>query len=76
MLLVVSYVQSLSANFVSAYHRITTGPPQKKRDQVLLASSTSRPNLLCFGFDLTQSQNSKPISRNGYGPTVRGLILD
>ena len=27
----VSYVQSLSANFVSAYYRITTGPPQKKK---------------------------------------------
>ena len=27
----VSYVQSLLANFVSAYHRITTWPPQKKK---------------------------------------------
>ena len=63
----VSYVQSLSANFISAYYRITTWPPQKK-NQVLLASSTCRPNLLCFGFDLTQSQSSKLISRNGYGP--------
>ena len=63
----VSYVQSLLANFVSAYYRITTWPPQKK-NQLLLVSSTSRPNLLCFGFDLTQSQSSKPISRNGYGP--------
>ena len=26
----VSYVQSLLANFVSAYYRITTWPPQKK----------------------------------------------
>ena len=26
----VSYVQSLSANIVSAFYRITTGPPQKK----------------------------------------------
>ena len=64
----VSYVQSLLANFVSAYYRITTWPPQKKKNQLLLVSSTSRPNLLCFGFDLTQSQSSKPVSRNGYGP--------
>ena len=63
----VSYVQSLSANFVSAYYRITTWSPQKK-NQVLLASSTSRPNSLCFGFNLTQSQSSKPLSRKGYGP--------
>ena len=41
---------------------------KKKKNQLLLVSSTSRPNLLCFGFDLTQSQSSKPISRNGYGP--------
>ena len=34
----------------------------------LLISSISRPNLLCFGFDLNQSQRTKPISRNGYGP--------
>ena len=27
----VSYVQSLLANFVSAYYRITTWPPQKKK---------------------------------------------
>ena len=25
-------------------------------------------HVLCFGFDLTQSQSSKLISRNGYGP--------
>ena len=70
----VSYVQSLLANFVSAYYRITTWPPQKK-NQLLLVSSTSRPNLLCFGFDLTQSQSSKPISRNGYGPNCITLEI-
>ena len=73
ILLMVSCVQSLSANFVSAYFRITTWPPQKK-NQVLLASNTSQPNLLCFGFDLTQSQSSKPISRNGYGPNCSPLL--
>ena len=31
ILLMVSYVQSLSANFISAYYRITTWPPQKKK---------------------------------------------
>ena len=40
----------------------------KKKQNQLLVSSTSRPNLLFSGFDLTQSQSSKPISRNGYGP--------
>ena len=39
-----------------------------KKNQLLLVSSTSQPNLLCFGFDLTQSQSSKTVSRNGYGP--------
>ena len=33
----VPYVQSLLANFVSAYYRITTWPPQKKKKK--LASS-------------------------------------
>ena len=66
----VSYVQSLLANFVSAYYLTTAlqHGRHKKKNQLLLVSSTSRPNLLCFGFDLTQSQSSKPISRNGYGP--------
>ena len=45
-----------------------------KKNQVLLASNTSQPNLLCFGFDLTQSQSSKPISRNGYGPNCSPLL--
>ena len=44
------------------------GRYKKKKNQLLLVSSTSRPNLLCFGFDLTQSQSSKSISRNVYGP--------
>ena len=64
----VSYVQSFSANFVSAYYRIITWPPQKKKNQVPLASSTSLLNFLCFGFDHTKSQSSKPIPRNGHGP--------
>ena len=33
------------------------------------------PTLLCFGFDLTQSQSSKPISRNGYGPDWYSLLI-
>ena len=32
----VSYVQSLSANFVSAYYRITTWSPQKKKIRFFL----------------------------------------
>ena len=28
----------------------------------------SLPSLFCFGFDLNQSQGTKPISRNGHGP--------
>ena len=35
----VSYVQSLLANFVSAYYRITTCPPQKKKKKKKPASS-------------------------------------
>ena len=35
---------------------------------ILLISSISRTSLCRFGFDLNQSQGTKPISRNGYGP--------
>ena len=68
----VSYVQSLLANFVSAYYRIITWPPQKKKKKS--ASSCFQHlsvKFVCFGFDLTQSQSSKPISRNGYGSNWR-----
>ena len=41
-------------NFVSADSRITSGRNQKFVS-LLLISSSSRPNLLCFGFDLNQS---------------------
>ena len=41
----VSYVQSLIANFVSAYYRMAA----TKKIQLLLVSSTSRSDLLCFG---------------------------
>ena len=73
--LMVSYVQSLLANFVSA-HYLTTAlqhgrHKNKKKNQLLFVYVTSRPNLLCFGFDHTQSQISKPISRNGYGPNCK-----
>ena len=68
----VPYIQSLLANFVSAYYLTTAlqhgRHKKKKKNQLLLVSSTPRPNLLCFGFDFTQSQSSKPISRNGYDP--------
>ena len=36
--------------------------------QFLPISSISWPSLFCFGFDLKQSQGTKPISRSGYGP--------
>ena len=52
-------------NFFSADSRITSGRNQKFVS-LLLISSSSRPNLLCFGFDLNQSQRTIPISRNGY----------
>ena len=63
----VSYVQSLSANFFSAYYRITTWPPQKKIRFFLLPVALGQ---ICFVlvFDLIQSQSSKPVSRNGYSP--------
>ena len=40
----------------------------QNRVQLLLISSISLPNLLCFGIDLNQSHRSKLIARNGYGP--------
>ena len=40
--------------------------------QLLLISSISWPSLFCFGFD--QSQSTKPISRNGYGPDCLLLL--
>ena len=54
-------------NFVSADSRITSGRNQKFVS-LLLISSSSRPNLLCFGFDLNQSQHTIPISRSGNLP--------
>ena len=52
----VPYVQSLLANFVSAYY-LTTALQHGRHKKIK-----------SFGFDLTQSQSSKPISSNGYGP--------
>ena len=39
-----------------------------KKKQLLFISGISRPSLCRFDFDLNQSQGTKPISRNGYGP--------
>ena len=36
-------------------------------------SSILRPNVFCFGFDLNQSQRTRPISRNGQ--TVKDLTF-
>ena len=46
--------------FVSADSHITSGRDQKFVE-LLLISSSSRPNLLCFGFDLNRSQRTIPI---------------
>ena len=56
--------------FVSADSHITSGRNQKFVE-LLLISSSSRPNLLCFGFDLNHSQRTIPISRNGYLPDCK-----
>ena len=53
--------------YVSADSRILSGRNQNFVS-LLLISTSSRPNLLCFGFDLNQSQRTIPISRNGYVP--------
>ena len=53
--------------FVSADSRIASGRNQKFVS-LLLISSSSRPNLLCLGFDLNQSQRTIPIFRNGCLP--------
>ena len=49
---------------VSADSRITSGRNQKFVS-LLLISSNSRPNLLCFGFDL---KSQRTMYRNGYVP--------
>ena len=51
-----------SSYFVSADSLITNGRNQKFV-YLLLISSSSRPNLLCFGFDLNQSQSRIPIQK-------------
>ena len=61
-------------NFVSADSRITSGRNQKFVS-LLLISSSSRPNLLCFGFDLNQSKRTIPISRNWYLPDWKRKII-
>ena len=63
----------LLLNFVLADSRITSGCNQKFVSRLLISSS-SRPNLLCFGFDLNQSQCTIPISRNGYLPDCQSQI--
>ena len=47
--------------------------PMNANGCLLLISDISRPSLFCFGFDLNQSQRTKLISRNGYGPDCLGL---
>ena len=69
----VFYVQSLSANFVSAYYRIITGLPQKKKIRFYLLPVPLCQICFVFGFDLTKSQSSKPIS-NGYGPNCHRIF--
>ena len=44
--------------------------------QLLPISSISWPSLFCFCFDLKQSQGTKPISRNGYGPDWLRRFMD
>ena len=60
----VSYVQSLLANFVSAYYRITTWPPQKKISFFLFPAPLGQ---ICFVLVLI-SPNHK--ARNRYPEMV------
>ena len=55
------------AIFPCSDSRIASGRNQKFVS-LLLISSSSRPNLLCLGFDLNQSQRTIPIFRNGCLP--------
>ena len=60
----------------SDYYWILFRPPiahYKRPPSKICLSSThflysSRPNLICFGFDLNQWQRKIPLSRNGYLP--------
>ena len=61
----VSYVQSLLANFVSAYYRITTWPPQKKKISFFLFPAPL--GQICFVLVLI-SPNRK--ARNRYPEMV------
>ena len=44
--------------------------------QLLPICSISWPSLFCFCFGLKQSQGTKPISRNGYGPDWLRRFID
>ena len=44
--------------------------------QIWPISSISWPSLFCLCFDLKQSQGTKPISRNGYGPAWLRRSID
>ena len=48
----------------------------KEMVQLLPISSISWSSLFCFCFDLKQSQGTKPISRNGYGPDWLRRFID
>ena len=63
----VSYVQSLLANFVSAYHRITTWPPQKKKKKISFFLFPAPLGQICFVLVLI-SPNHK--ARNRYPEMV------
>ena len=66
----VSYVQSLLANFVSAYYRITTQPPQKKNSFFLFPAPLDQ---ICFVVNLI-SPNRK--ARNRHPEMVMARTVD
>lgn len=62
----------------SVQHRILFEPItitgcHQKNCWTLLISSISRSSLFCFGFQLNQSQGTKPISRNVYCPDCKPI---
>ena len=57
------HMQCLLLNIVLADSPHSKCPPLKK---LMFFSSITRPNLLCFGFDLNPSQRTIHIFTNGY----------
>ena len=74
---IISMLSSLSVFITEfCFDRLPQMAVIKEIVQLLPICSISWPSLFCFCFGLKQSQGTKPISRNGYGPDWLRRFID